>query len=57
MLQKSGPVVEANWTVDACTKSGNQLYYSGACWLQFEHVYGIRLGSVTFTNFRCKIAT
>lgn len=32
MVQKSGPKVEANWTLEARVKQGNQLYYSGAAY-------------------------
>lgn len=30
MLQKSGSKVEANWTLEARMRQGNQLYYSAA---------------------------
>ena len=30
MFQKSGPKIEANWTLEARMKKGNQLYYSSA---------------------------
>lgn len=32
MIQKSGPKVEANWTLEARVKQGKQLYYSSAAY-------------------------
>lgn len=61
MIHKSGPKVEANWTLEGRMKQGNQQCCSAAlCRLKiflFYHGAQICLGFVTTAGFRYKILT